>query len=400
MFNKTPGARRQGLATSTPLYAAAFSALFAAAALLAAAGAHAQEVLIGQVASQTNLVTGANGKGMFIGINASLASVNAAGGVNGKQIKLLNKDDDAKGPKMVEITQEYIANKDVVALLGYVNTGGLTEIVKKNMLSDAGIALVSPLQGDKAIVGAENFFPFRSGYPDEVAALVKEAAGTQKKRVVFAWFNVTFGPAMEAFAQAEAKKIGLNVVGSVKIDAQVPPDKLNDVVKQVSADIIKLQPDAVIMLTSSRYVAEITKVLKNSPAEQAQIYAMSVVWAADIVKAAGEDKARGAVIAQAVPFPYSATLPVVGEYQKTMTKFAPSEAYSFPSLEGFIAAKITVEAIKRAGPNPTREKVLKALSNMGEVNLGGVYVDYSAKARRGWGGVDLTVIGAKGKLLR
>ena len=63
-------------------------------------------------------------------------------------------------------------------------------------------------------------------------------------------------------------------------------------------------------------------------------------------------------IAQAVPFPYSATLPVVSEYQKTMTKYAPNEAYSFPSLEGFIATKITVEAIEQASPNPTREKVL------------------------------------------
>ena len=403
MFNKMPGAPRQGLATSTPPFTAVLFAaatlLCAAAALLASPGARAQEVLIGQVASQTNLVTGANGKGMFVGINAYLASVNAAGGVNGKQIKLLNKDDDAKGPKMVEFTQEYIANKDVVALLGYVNTGGLTEIVKKNLLGEGGIALVAPLQGDKAIVGADNFFPFRSGYPDEVAALVKEAAGTQKKRVVFAWFNVTFGPAMQALAEEEAKKIGLSVT-SVKIDAQAPPAKLGEVVKQVAADIAKAQPDAVIMLTSSKYVAEITRELNSTPAAGVQIYAMSVVWADDIVKAVGEEKARGAVIAQAVPFPYSATLPFVGEYQRAMKQFAPNEPLSFPTLEGYAAAKIMVEGIKRAGANPTREKVLKALYGMGEFNLGGAYVDYSTRARRGWGSVDLSIIGPKGRMMR
>ena len=70
------------------------------------------------------------------------------------------------------------------------------------------------------------------------------------------------------------------------------------------------------------------------------------------------------------------------------------------SLEGFIAAKITVEAITRAGPNPTRDKVLKALNNMGQLDLGGVYVDYSPKGREGWGGVDLTIIGMNRKLLR
>jgi hypothetical protein len=44
--------------------------------------------------------------------------------------------------------------------------------------------------------------------------------------------------------------------------------------------------------------------------------------------------------------------------------------------------------------------VVKALNSMGEYDLGGVYVSYSPKERRGWGQIDLTVIGAGGKLLR
>jgi ABC-type branched-subunit amino acid transport system substrate-binding protein len=83
-----------------------------------------------------------------------------------------------------------------------------------------------------------------------------------------------------------------------------------------------------------------------------------------------------------------------------MKQYAPNEPYSFSSLEGFVVGKITVAALKKAGKNPTREKVLKAISNMGELDLGGVYVNYTPKARNGWGGVDLTVIGANGKLLR
>jgi branched-chain amino acid transport system substrate-binding protein len=141
------------------------------------------------------------------------------------------------------------------------------------------------------------------------------------------------------------------------------------------------------------------KLIKDGAAQDAQLYAMSILPPDAAYKAAG-DKARGIVITQAVPFPFSATLPVVSQYQKLMKQYAPSEPLSFTTLEGFIAAKITVEAIKRAGPNPTREKVLKAVSSMGLLDLGGVYVDYSPKGREGWGGVDLTVIGANGKLLR
>jgi ABC-type branched-subunit amino acid transport system substrate-binding protein len=83
-----------------------------------------------------------------------------------------------------------------------------------------------------------------------------------------------------------------------------------------------------------------------------------------------------------------------------MKRYAPNEPLSFSTLEGFVIGKITVEALKRASPRPTREKILKVLNNMGELNLGGVYVNYTPKARKGWGKVDLTVIGPNGKLLR
>jgi len=155
------------------------------------------------------------------------------------------------------------------------------------------------------------------------------------------------------------------------------------------------------VLAGGKVVTEIVKQLRTNPGlEGTQLYLPSIVPAAEVVKLVGESKARGVVISQVVPYPYSGTLPLVGEYQKLMRQYAPDEPLSFSSLEGFVVGKITVEAIKRAGPKPTREKVLKALNGMGEFNLGGVYVNYTPRERRGWGGVDLTVIGPNWKLLR
>ncbi|TMG73840.1 MAG: ABC transporter substrate-binding protein, partial [Betaproteobacteria bacterium] len=284
-------------------------------------------------------------------------------------------------------------------LAGYVNTGGITEVSKANLPGQAGIALIAPLQGDQSIVGADNFFPFRSGYPDEVAALIKEAVSTQKKKVAVVYWNITFGPAMVKLAQEMTKQQSLNVAAWVPIDATAQ-DKFEPIMKEAVAAVVKASPDAVIMLISGRYSLEFIKQIKNSEAVNAQLYAMSIVPPGDVVKAVGEAKARGIVIAQSVPYPFSPTLPLVSEYQKLMKQYAPNEALSYSTLEGFVAGKITVEALKRAGRNPTREKVLKALYSMGEFDLGGVYVNYSRKARRGWGTVDLTVIGPNGKLLR
>jgi branched-chain amino acid transport system substrate-binding protein len=376
-------------------------AIAALSALLLAPSANAQDLVIGQVASQTSPVTAANSKGMYTGMKAYFDYVNAQGGVSGRKIKLVYKDDGLKPGRMVELTREFVADKDVLALAGYVNTGGLTEVSKANLPGEAGIALISPLQGDKSIVGAANIFPFRSGYADEVQALIKEAGSTQKKKVAIIYWNVTFGPAIVPLAREWVKKDGLNVAAWVEVDATPPAqDKFDAIMKQAVAEVAKVQPDAIIMLISGRYSLEFVKQIKSTAAADAQLYAMSIVPVADLLKTAGEANTRGIVIAQAVPFPFSATLPVVSEYQKLMQKYAPGELLSFSTLEGFIAAKITVEALKRASPKPTREKVLKVLNTMGELNLGGVYVNYSPKERLGWGGVDLTIIGANGKLLR
>jgi branched-chain amino acid transport system substrate-binding protein len=366
---------------------------------LAIQPARAQDLLIGQVSSQTSPVTAVNAKGLFVGFNVYLSHINAKGGIDGRKIKLINKDDQLIPGKMTEMTKEFIADKHILALAAYQNTAGITELAKLNVAGNAGIAMIAPFQGDKSIVSAPNFFPFRTGYPNEVVAMIKEAYFTQKKKVVVIYQAATYGPAMMQLAQEASKKEGLNVVSYVKMDTAAQ-DKLDAVIKGVVAATVKETPDAVILLLGGRPAPELVKQLRSSAAGDAQLYLMSVVPPTDVVKVVGEARSRGIVISQAVPFPFSATLPLVGEYQKLMKQYAPDEPLSFSTLEGFVAGKITVEALRRASPRPTREKVLKALTNMGELNLGGVYVNYTPKERKGWGGVDLTVIGPNGKLLR
>jgi branched-chain amino acid transport system substrate-binding protein len=358
----------------------------------------AQDLLIGQVSSQTSPITAINAKGLYAGLNAYFAYVNAQGGVGGRMVKLVNKDDQLAPGKMTELTREFIADKQVLALAAYQNTAGIVELAKLNVAGEAGIAMISPFQGDRSIVSAPNFYPFRSGYPDEVMAMVKEAVFTQKKRVAIVYQNATFGPAMLQVVKEVSKKEGLNIIAEIQVET-VAPDKIDASVKAAIQETVKAVPDAILLLMGGRAGLAIVKDIKNSPAADAQLYLMSVVPPQEAFKAAG-DKARGIIITQAVPFPFSATLPLVSQYQRLMKEYAPGEPLSFSSLEGFVSGKITVEALKRAGPNPTREKVLKALNSMGELDLGGVYVSYSPKGRNGWGGVDLTIIGENGKLLR
>jgi len=376
----------------------ALCALAAVSIGLAASFAHGQDLLVGQVSSRTSPSVAANAKGLHAGITVYFDYVNAQGGVGGRKVRLVSKDDQFVPAKMVELTKEFAADKNIIALAGYQNTAGITEVSKQNLPGTLGIAMIAPFQGDRSIVGAANFFPFRSGYPDEVRALVKEAKFTEKKRVLLLYQNMTFGPPMAKLARELAKEQGLNVIDALAVDSLSGDTRT---VAGVVAAATKRSPDAIIVLIGGNFVVEALKQIKNSPGlDGTQLYMMSIVQVQDVVKTVGEAKARGIVISQVTPFPFSATLPLVGEYQKLMKQYAPNEPLSFASLDGFVVGKITVEALRRASPKPTREKILKVLHNIGEFDLGGVYVNYTPKERKGWGGIDLTVIGANGKLLR
>src|SRR5713226_8614366 len=106
--------------------------------------AYGQDLLICQVSSQTSPVTVANAKALYAGINVYFDHINARGGVGGRKIKLVNKDDELVPAKMVELTKEFIADKNVLALAGYQNTAGINEVSKQDIPGKAGIAMIAP----------------------------------------------------------------------------------------------------------------------------------------------------------------------------------------------------------------------------------------------------------------
>jgi len=112
-----------------------------------------------------------------------------------------------------------------------------------------------------------------------------------------------------------------------------------------------------------------------------------------LAKELGKDGA-GVVIAQVVPSPFSAgAVLIVPEYRAAIEKLLGKPEYSFTSLESFIAAKVTVEAIRRAGPTLTRETFLRALDSLSSYDVGGYVVNFSPKNHNGSKFVDLTIIG-------
>jgi ABC-type branched-subunit amino acid transport system substrate-binding protein len=104
------------------------------------------------------------------------------------------------------------------------------------------------------------------------------------------------------------------------------------------------------------------------------------------------------VISQVVPFPYQGNSAIVREYQQRMTESGDKD-FGFSSLEGFLAAKVLTEGLKRAGKTLTREGLITALESLKDFNMGGFTINYSAKSHEGSNFSDLTIIGRGGKFI-
>jgi branched-chain amino acid transport system substrate-binding protein len=358
--------------------------------------AGAADVVFAQIASQSNPASTANAQGLTTGIRVYFESLNAKGGVNGNKLKLEVHDDGLQAKNMVELTGKLIDNPSIVGLVGFLNTAGLSALVKENTFGKNGIALIAPLQGDKNIVESDNVFPLRSGYADEIEALLKEAKSWGKDTISIVNMNIAFGPPLAELAQKRAAEMGLKVVSRsvVNFSPETQPASVSAAVKAIAA----AHPKAILVLAAGTPAFEFIKAVRGVPEGLGQIYGLSVLLHADLIAVTGVDKARGIVLSQATPYPFVPTKPFITEYQTAMKAYEPKATLSFSSLEGFLGAKIAAEAVRRSGATPSRERVLGALKTMGEYNLGGIYVNYNGQARKGWGGVELTIIGAGGNL--
>jgi branched-chain amino acid transport system substrate-binding protein len=112
-----------------------------------------------------------------------------------------------------------------------------------------------------------------------------------------------------------------------------------------------------------------------------------------------DKEGRGVQISQVVPFPWDASVPVVKEYQRALVEANGGEP-GFGTLEGYIAAKVMVEGLRRAGRKLDRETFVRAMESVQDYDVGGFKVTYGPGKRSGSQFVDLTIISRDQKFVR
>ncbi|MGH6949441.1 MAG: ABC transporter substrate-binding protein [Vitreimonas sp.] len=352
-------------------------------------GLTADEVLIGTSRPMSGPIASIANE-VFAGASAYLDHVNALGGVNGRQVRLLALDDGYDPARTAANVKRLIEKDKVFALFGV--TGAANNRAIMPLLAEAGVPSIAPISGSESLRKPFNRFVFHvsCGLSDEIDKIAEHLAIRGINRVGVVYLNNAFGKEGMALAERAfaARRIAIAAANSLEANGADTDE--------VSAFIAKSAPQAILLLTVGKQTIEFVKAT-NKLVPGVQYFGTSTTGLHIIGKALGKDGA-GMVTTQTTPFPYSATNSIVMEYQKIMSKRGLK--YSIESMGGYLYAKFLVEGLRRGGRNLTRESYMHTLETMGKIDFDGYSINYSKTDHSGTRYVELMVLSRDGEIRR
>jgi len=352
------------------------------------AGPAVAQIRIGQTAGFTGAVA-SSVKEATDGAKLYFDAVNARGGVNGQKIELISLDDQFDPKLAVENTKKLIA-QGVVALFLTRGTPHTQAIMP--LLAESKIPLVGPSTGAMVLHEPLNpwIFNVRATYQREAERTIAHLNLVSVTRIAVVQVDDTFGADAAVGLRKGLATAKLEPVAFEKYDRSKPD------FGPIMPRVIKADPQAVVFIGSGTAVVDGMKALRAA-GSRAQMVTLSNNASAGFVKALG-DLAHGVVVSQVLPSERSVGTPIVKEAadlaQAKGIELTPA------GLEGFAAAKVLVEGLRRAGRDPSRVGLKNALETLNHFNLGGLELSYSPTNHTGLDYADLSIIGPGGKFRR
>ncbi len=359
------------------------------AALAADNGVSDTEIRIGQFAAQTGPAAEL-GKRMQAGIKAQFAAVNAAGGVSGRKITLISRDDGYEPEKAAAAAKALIEEDKVFALIGSVGTP--TTLAALPAINAARIPLIGPVTGAQALREPlnRNVFHVRASYFDETERIVQHLATLGITKIAVFYQNDAFGKTGLDGVNRALDKRKMKVVGTMTVERNSV-----DVAASIT-ELLKLAPEAVIQISAYKSSAALIKQARTN-SYRGQFFNVSFVGSHALIEELG-DAGTGVTISQVVPFPFAASTLIGREYQQRMMEAGDKE-FDFSSMEGFLVAKVLTEGLRRAGKGLNRESLTTALESVKDYNMGGFSVTYSPTNHEASNFTELTIMGRGGKFV-
>ncbi|TDP11989.1 amino acid/amide ABC transporter substrate-binding protein (HAAT family) [Roseateles asaccharophilus] len=349
------------------------------------------QIKIGQTAGFSGPVA-AGVKETSEGARLYLDAVNAQGGVGGQKIELITLDDKFDPELSAANAKQLIEQRGVLAL--FLSRGTPQTEALFPLLAQHKLALVAPSSGAMLLHKPVNPYVFnvRATYQREAEQAVQHLVSRGVQRLALVQVDDSFGDDGAAGVLHGLQVAKLKPSVHLKYPRTQP--QLAPLMKQVA----QADAQALIFIGAAEQVAEGTQALRAA-GSTAQLLTLSNNATAGFIRLMGA-QARGVIVSQAFPAERSISLALVREAQ-ALAK-ARKQELSPGMLEGFTAAKVLVEGLRKAAKDKALDRagLVRALDSLGKLDLGGLELGYSPADHTGLDYADMAIIGPDGKFWR
>ena len=362
----------------------------AAAAVSLPALAQGSRIVLGQSAAFSGPAAQL-GIQMNKGARIYFDTLNANGGIHGAPIELRTLDDGYEPDRCKANTEKFIKD-DVFALFGYVGTP--TSLAALPLVVDSKMPFFGPFTGAEALRDPlhKSVFHLRASYFDETALIVKQLTSLGLKKIAVFYQNDAYGKAgLEGVTRAlKAQNLAPVALGTVERNTV-------DVAQAVK-EITSKMPEAVVQISAYKSCAAFIRAARKA-GYGGTFFNVSFVGTQALADELGKE-ANGIMVSQVMPFPFSTTTAISREYLDAVRKAGGDAQPNYSSMEGYLAAKVLAEGLKRAGRNPSRDALINGLEAIQNADFGGFAVKFGPKDHVASRFVDLSMLTDDGKVRR
>src|SRR5450432_1658631 len=347
-------------------------------------GVSPHAILFGQAAALEG-PSSALGQGMRQGILAAFAEINAGGGVHGRKLQLVSRDDGYDPDRSVAQTKRLIEDDKVFALIGAVGTP--TAIATVPISRASSVPFIGPFTGAEFLRAPEldNVVNIRASYGAEAEAWIKHLTeDLHVKSIAIFYQDDSFGRDGLAGVKLALEKRGM------ELTAEGTFERNTKAVGSALRTLKRAEPEAVVMVGTYGPCAEFIKLAHKSGFNPIFVN-ISFVGANALAKELGPE-GQGVIVSQVVPFPWDTSVKVVADYQAAEKVLDPGMKPEFVSLEGYLSGRLVAAALEKTGPNPTRADLLRVINEVGRFDVSGTIMTFGPKTLDAPAKVFLTVI--------
>lgn len=323
------------------------------------------QIRLGMVNAQTGAASGL-GRAMLDGATAVFQEANQRGGIHGRGIELVVADDGYDPDRAISETLRLVEEQQVFALFGNVGTPTTNAVIP--IVQEMKVPLVGAFTGAMTLRRpvVHEIINFRASYDDESDALVQYFASRGVQRFGVLYQDDGFGNAVLDGTVRALQRRGMELVAKGSFQ------RGTTAVKAGLAALIGHDLQAVIMAGPYTPVAAFVREAGRAGLKAA-LATVSFVGTDSLLQLLGT-QGNDIVISQVVPLPEDRRLPIAADCAALLARHVPAARLSFVSFEGCISATLMVEALRRAGADLTRERLIQSFETFDRLDLGGMRV--------------------------